>query len=188
MRILSVVLALMITACFMPVPAMAFHADADIRCASCHTPHRATSGTVPLWNGAATKSTFTVYSSATIDAVMGQPDGSAKLCYSCHDGVVGSNGHALGTDLNRNHPISFVYNTALATQDGHLKDPATATVTWGGGQTIAKAMLDRDGKMQCMSCHEIHNVDYRIDAGYLRGVAYEVGTDTYTFCRQCHLK
>ena len=85
MRILCVVLVLIMITCLMPMPAMAFHGPSDTRCASCHTPHSAKSSTVPLWNGAATKSTFTLYSSKTIDAVMGQPDGSAKLCFSCHD-------------------------------------------------------------------------------------------------------
>jgi hypothetical protein len=188
MRILCVVLALIMMAYFMPMPAMAFHGPTDVRCASCHTPHKATSGTVPLWNGAATKSTFTLYSSKTIDAVMGQPDGSAKLCFSCHDGVVTGTGHGLGTDLTLNHPLSFVYDSALATKDGHLKDPTTATVVSGG--TIAKDLLDVDGKLQCVSCHEIHNTPSKIYPAYLRGVQYdtEPGGDTQTFCRQCHLK
>lgn len=31
----------------------------------------------------------------------------------------------LGTDLSGDHPISFVYDQALAQQDSHVKDPAT---------------------------------------------------------------
>jgi hypothetical protein len=176
------------TACFMPMPAMAMHGPADVRCASCHAPHRASSSTVPLWNGAATQNTFTLYSSLTIDAVMGQPDGASKLCLSCHDGVVTGTGHGLGTNLTLTHPISFVYDTALATKDGFLKDPATATTITGA--TIAKDLLDANGKLQCSGCHEIHNTPSKIYPQYLRGVAYdtEPGGDNKTFCRQCHLK
>ena len=67
----------------------------------------------------------------------GQPDGVSLLCLSCHDGTValdaygGDPGNAgtigdqfdLGTDLNNDHPISIVYDSALATLDGGLHDP-----------------------------------------------------------------
>jgi hypothetical protein len=190
MRFLSVILVLTITACFMPMQAMAFHGAADVRCASCHTPHRAQSSTVPLWNGAATTNTFQLYTSLTFDAAstIGQPDGSAKLCLSCHDGAVTPTGHGLGTDLRGTHPISFVYNSALATTDGYLKDPSIATTVTG--QTIAKDMLDTNSKLQCFSCHEIHNTPFKMYPQYLRNVAYDTGPggDNYSFCRQCHLK
>lgn len=190
MRILCVVLALTMTAFFMPMPAMAMHSATDVRCASCHTPHRGQSSTVPLWNGRATVNTFTLYTSNTFDAAdtIGQPDGSAKLCLACHDGAVTPTGHGLGTNLTTTHPISFVYDSALATTDGHLKDPASATTVAGG--TIAEDMLDINGKLQCFSCHEIHNTPLKMYPQYLRGVAYdtEAGGDNYSFCRQCHLK
>lgn len=190
MRILCVLLALTMMACFMPMPAMAFHGPSDVRCASCHVPHHAASGTVPLWNGAATKSTFILYTSNTFDATdtITQPDGSAKLCLSCHDGVVTGTGHGLGTDMTLNHPISFVYNDALATKDGHLELPTSKTVVSGG--TIANDLLDINNKLQCVSCHEIHNTPSKMYPAYLRGVQYdtEPGGDTQTFCRQCHKK
>jgi hypothetical protein len=190
MRILCVVLALTMTVCFMPMPAMAMHAAADVRCASCHTPHRAQTSTVPLWNGAASKNSFTLYSSSTIDAVMGQPDGASKLCFSCHDGVITGTGHGLGTDLTLNHPVSFVYDSTLVTKDKYLKDPTTATVAYTGGGTLDKELLDANHKVQCTSCHEIHNTPLKVYPQYLRGVAYdtEPGGDNQTLCRQCHLK
>ena len=189
MRLLSVILVLTITACIMPMQAMAFHGPTDVRCASCHIPHRATSGTVPLWNGATTINTFTPYTSSTLDATtLGQPDGSAKLCLSCHDGAVTPTGHGLGTDLTGTHPVSFVYDSTLATTDGFLKDPSIDTPTTG--QTIAKDMLDINGKLQCFSCHEIHNTPAKMYPQYLRNVEYstEPGGDNYSFCRQCHKK
>jgi len=187
MRILGVVIVLTITACFMPITAMAFHGPDDARCASCHTPHNAKADLVPLWNGAVTKSTFTLYSSQTIDAAMGQPDGASKLCFACHDGAITSS-HGIGTNLTINHPVSFVYDSSLATQDGFLKDPLTATVVTGG--TIDEDLLDTNHKLQCTSCHEIHNTPFKKYPYYTKGVVYddEPGGDTKTLCRQCHLK
>lgn len=129
--------------------------NTDDICVFCHTPHADSSSTLlaPLWNHADTTQTFTAYSSATIDATMGQPTGVSKACMSCHDGVtavnnllnnvgsgagtdptmqnVGASGEipagvtALGTDMNYIHPVSFTYDAALATTDGELYDPTT---------------------------------------------------------------
>jgi predicted CXXCH cytochrome family protein len=141
-------------------------------CKPCHTPHNAstTVSNAPLWNHATTTSTFTLYSSATMNATMGQPDESSKLCLSCHDGTValenfsgtttGTNyitGTALmGTSLANDHPVSFTYNTSLATADGGLHDPATKLVGAAGSGTIQQKWLFSD-KMQCASCHDVHN-------------------------------
>ena len=62
-------------------------------CVFCHTPHAATSGVTPLWNRAMSKSTYTVYTSSSLDAnaiqgSLDQPGGSSKLCLSCHDGTL----------------------------------------------------------------------------------------------------
>jgi predicted CXXCH cytochrome family protein len=140
-------------------------------CVTCHTPHGAntTVADAPLWNHTLTASTFTVYASGTMNATVGAPDGASKLCLSCHDGTValdsfGGNtsntgdkltgSENLGTDLRNDHPISFVYNSALATTDGGLRDPSTADSGLGG--TIAAKMLI-SGKVQCASCHDVHN-------------------------------
>jgi len=142
----------------------------DEICIVCHTPHNAdvTVADAPLWNHELTTSTFTLYTSPTLDATLGQPTGSSKLCLSCHDGSVAlenfsgattgthfiTGGTLLGTDLSDDHPISFVYNTALATTDGGLNDPSVALSGLGG--TIAEDMLF-GGTMQCASCHDVHN-------------------------------
>ena len=139
-------------------------------CIVCHTPHGAdtTVTDAPLWNHEVTSATFTLYSSSTLDATMGQPDGSSKLCLSCHDGTVavdnfGGNtsgtefatGDALiGTDLSNDHPVSFTYDATLATTDGGLHDP-TSTDS-GLGSTIDADMLFNH-KLQCASCHDVHN-------------------------------
>lgn len=64
-------------------------------CAFCHTPHSAESSQpTPLWNKTLQNTTYTPYSSSSLDAATiqgssaGQPLGSSKLCLSCHDGVI----------------------------------------------------------------------------------------------------
>jgi len=148
-------------------------------CLPCHTPHNAytfagagggTNQLVPLWNHTATTSSFTVYTSpsGTLNATdVGQPAGVSKACLSCHDGSVAldsfggatgtttiSGGALLGTDLSNDHPVTFTYNTALATADGELHNPSA--VASGLGSTIANDMLFND-KMECASCHDPHN-------------------------------
>lgn len=136
-------------------------------CVVCHTPHNANSGDTPLWNHATTTLTFTVYTSPSLNASVGQPSASSKACLSCHDGTVAldsfggrtgsttmTGSRRLGTDMTNDHPISIAYNTALATADGGLKDPAI--VSSGLGGTINNDLL-LGGKMECASCHDVHN-------------------------------
>lgn len=142
-------------------------------CIACHTPHNAKAGYEPLWNHEVTTTTFTLYSNAngTLDATdLGQPTGVSLLCLSCHDGTVGLEAFGtattgtnfvtgtalLGTSLANDHPVSFTYDTALATTDGELVDPATGASGITGGTTIAADML-YGGKMECSSCHDVHN-------------------------------
>ena len=137
-------------------------------CAPCHTPHSAQPSPSPLWNRGETASSFTLYSSDTLDAQPEQPFGTSKSCLSCHDGTVALNAFGgdvgdvfiegpahLGTDLADDHPIAFKYDSALATQDGGLFDPATTVVPALNGQSIQEGMLF-DDYLECSSCHDIH--------------------------------
>ncbi|MBW2694016.1 MAG: cytochrome C [Deltaproteobacteria bacterium] len=166
----------------------------DEICNVCHTPHNATSTVTaaPLWDHAESAETFTVYSSATLDAApVGQPSGVSKLCLSCHDGsvaidsfggTVGTDimtGTALvGSDLSNDHPISFTYDTALATADGELHDPATATTELTG--TIADDLLF-GGNMECSSCHDVHNAVGNT-------ALLQIDNDNSDLCLTCHNK
>ncbi len=137
-------------------------------CVVCHAPHNSTGGEL-LWNHEASTATYTIYTSSSLDATLGQPDGSSKLCLSCHDGTVavdnfgGATGgtdfvtgsHLIGTDLMNDHPVSFLFDAALASLDGGLYDPTTQSSGLGG--TIASDMLDNNGKLQCASCHNPHD-------------------------------
>ncbi len=64
-------------------------------------------------------------------------------------------GNALvGTDLSNDHPVSFTYDGALALADLGLFDPTNTQSGLGG--TITATML-QGGKVQCASCHDVHN-------------------------------
>ena len=139
-------------------------------CKVCHTPHNADVSVLnaPLWNHQLSIATYTTYSSATMNAVVGQPDGSSKLCLSCHDGTVAlenfggittgthtmTGASLVGTNLNNDHPVSFTYDAALAALDPGLWNPNTQPSGLGG--TITANLLI-GGKMQCSSCHDVHN-------------------------------
>lgn len=134
-------------------------------CLPCHTPHNAktTVSDAPLWNHEVTATSFTLYTGYDLNATMGQPNSSSLLCLSCHDGTVAlenfgttttgttfiSGTANLGTTLADDHPIGFVYNTALATADGELYDPATTTA-------VAN-LLTGSGRLECSSCHDAHD-------------------------------
>lgn len=154
-------------------------------CVACHTPHNGDSAqAAQLWNHTVTTTSFSMYTSDSFDATSaGQPAGISRLCLSCHDGTVGvdSFGGATGTasisdpdkivgsdgNLSDDHPISIVYDRALADRDGSLKDPSTAIATIGSGSgksrtgTIEQVMLTCNAQqvctVQCSSCHDVHN-------------------------------
>ena len=147
-------------------------------CLPCHASHNNDNSVTdaPLWNHEVTQAVYTTYTSPTLDAGtppgnLDQPGGASKLCLSCHDGTVaidsfgGQTGSIflvgdanLGTDLSNDHPISFIYDTALAQADGELWDPATTPsgITGTAGGTIQDEMLFAD-KLECSSCHDVHN-------------------------------
>ena len=147
-----------------------------------------------LWNHAVTTETYTLYSSPTMNAQTGQPDGVSRACLSCHDGTValdsfggatGTNfiggGANFGTDLTNDHPVSFTYNNSLATVDGGLYQPTTTDSGLGG--TIAADMLFGPGndQVECASCHDVHNAA-GIGALLLKS---NVGS---ALCLTCHAK
>lgn len=163
-------------------------------CVVCHAPHNNVANVTgaPLWNHAVTTQIFTLYTSDSFDANdIAQPDGQSKLCLSCHDGTVavdnfGTTGTSnvfvtgnalLDIDLSNDHPISFTYNSALATLDGELEDPSTATTALGG--TIDNDMLF-GGRLECASCHDVH--DNTINP-FLR-----VSNSGSAMCLTCHIK
>jgi predicted CXXCH cytochrome family protein len=164
-------------------------------CLPCHTPHFATGDDdAPLWNHETTTATYTLYNRSTLDTVTGQPTGVSKLCLSCHDGTVaidsfgGRSGSIfidsdfnLGTDLSDDHPISFVFDDGLATQDGELFPPSsTPSGIPGLNGTIQTDMLVNNS-VECSSCHDVHNTN-DFDALLVKS------NDGSALCLTCHNK
>jgi hypothetical protein len=183
-------------------------------CRVCHAPHDHAlasqyylSGL--LWNHEVSAETYTMYDStwsSFIDGVQSaQPDGSAKLCLSCHDGSIaldtfdkyaggtsnvsdyGSNFEVPGfvdganQDLRGTHPISITYDNVA---DPALKDPATTAMGLSG---VIDDVLDF-GKVQCSSCHDVHDQESVAGTPLLR-VANDSGTGTASgLCLTCHVK
>jgi len=131
-------------------------------CGFCHTPHGALAGT-PLWSHKLSTAVYNIYQSSSLQARVGQPTGSSKLCLSCHDGTVAltetvagnpqggayiaPGGSNLGTDLSDDHPISFVYSAALSAEDVQIRSPSVLP---------EELKLDRSGELQCTTCHNPH--------------------------------
>jgi predicted CXXCH cytochrome family protein len=167
-------------------------------CTVCHTPHGADIAGVkgaPLWGHKTTSASYALYSSPTLRAQPGQPTHfGSKLCLSCHDGTValdsfgGAAGSAymtgarlVGTDLRGNHPIGFVYDSALASVDKGLCNPDTKTTALGN--TITRDLLFGTGNLECASCHDVHNAASAGNSHLLR-----VTADGSALCLTCHNK
>jgi len=133
-------------------------------CVFCHTPHNARP-TRALWNMELPAVTYKLYQSSTLEAKLNQPTGFSRLCLSCHDGTLAlgmlrvrpkgsrfslgalSGRTSLGTDLSDDHPVSFVYDSALAVRRGQLADPSALP---------SALRLDETGQLQCSTCHDAH--------------------------------
>ena len=161
-------------------------------CVFCHAPHN-TSPSGQLWNRRVGAS-YTPYTSSTQKSVAGQPNGASLLCLSCHDGTIAlgevrnrastigmaggvtmlpAGNTLLGTDLSDDHPVSFVYDAALANLRGELANPATLVMP-------SKVRLDAGGRLQCTSCHDPHD---DTNAKFL--VVPNTGS---ILCNTCHIK
>jgi predicted CXXCH cytochrome family protein len=156
-------------------------------CIFCHTPHNGVASTSgPLWNHAPTAAAYTLYTSPTMNAVVGQPGSQSKSCLSCHDGTVavdsygtrvGTNfmpaANLVGTDLSNDHPVGFTYDAALATADGGLVTPASASLVVANVPLFA-------AKMECATCHQVHDNTL---GNFLR-----LSNTASALCLKCHVK
>jgi predicted CXXCH cytochrome family protein len=153
----------------------------------------------PLWNHQTTGiASYTLYSSPTFNGAVTitNPGASSKLCLSCHDGTVALEnfggtttgtsyisaankvGGATGNNLSTEHPISFDYTDALAVLDKGLNTPSTTNSGLGG--TISTDLLFA-GKMECASCHDVHN-NYNVSH------LLKVSNTNSQLCLLCHKK
>jgi len=157
-------------------------------CVFCHTPHNS-NPVPPLWSQTLSGTTYTRYTSTTMAATTGVPQGSSKLCLSCHDGTVaigsslkygqiplqGLSGglltgpSSLGTNLSDDHPISFVPVTGTEL----VNPPASSPVK-----------LDPSGQVQCTTCHDPHEME--IDP--TTGKFLVANNSSSSLCLTCHTK
>lgn len=191
----------------------------DRICIFCHTPH-SSSADGPLWNrtdpiGPNGDGTFPLYGrlgEIEIESI-GQaqygtgeyPNGSSRLCLSCHDGVTaigevinpGSGVSPLGglgsietenpgspavIDLSVSHPISFIYNDTVRT--------AINAAPGKSGYVINDpSVLDADSRMQCTTCHDPHldtnDGTYTLPM-WRNYVGVDENVDYEDTCNKCH--
>lgn len=144
-------------------------------CTPCHAPHTTRALPAPLWNLAISTPTYIMYGKTnhpTSDTRRDRrPDGMSKICLACHDGIVAPDRYGgmadggadltgkdpIGTNPSSNHPVSFIYDTALATADGDLFDPATRLSGLIGSTGTIDADMLFANRMECSSCHDVHN-------------------------------
>jgi len=176
----------------------------DQICIFCHTPHGASAAAAPLWNrtdpggsfplyagNLAIKGNFGNYGNVT-NALYGvgqYPNGSSRLCMSCHDGVnaigvgllrdgsdiamVGSTGHELDPDgslldtlntvidLSTSHPISFVYSDSVAGQIEAAYDAQFgAGAYFRGPASFNSSVSSPLDSQNRMQCTTCHNPHY----------------------------
>ncbi|MEW5844144.1 MAG: cytochrome c3 family protein [Bacteroidota bacterium] len=133
---------------------------------------------------------------------IGGGTGVSNLCMSCHDGTVAVNSldnksslgpptmgtgteldatgkiaaardANMGIVLSNDHPINFTYDAALATADGALTSPASASLVVAGIPLYT-------GSLQCASCHNPHN--------NAQGTFLRVSNAGSALCLKCHTK
>lgn len=147
-------------------------------CNFCHTPHNSAPQSV-LWNRKDPTTTFGHYSSTTLvidnptvrntKSFYGEPNGSSRLCLSCHDGVTalgdvltgppidfGLNSVITGATVynaQSHHPVSFVYDSTVAGEINSVKNPGQVYTT---PPTLPNVKLDKQNRMQCTACHDPH--------------------------------
>lgn len=181
-------------------------------CVFCHTPHHS-SGEGPLWNRRATEvAFFKHYSSATLSidninaSEYGQPNGSSRLCLSCHDGVTAlgaifttpmslssqdirfvdvKSGYT-GVDVtlgyetfSTHHPVSFKY-------DANVRNILKTTYGkdyWYNPPNQYEVKLDSRQRMQCTTCHDPHQDKSAVPSPTN---PFWTSSDYITVCQTCH--
>jgi len=197
--------------------AQAWNTTGEI-CRVCHVPHDHTRNTGDvglLWNHTLSSSTYLMYAEDThtnfIDgAADPEPTGISKLCLGCHDGTVAIDDFGelptttsligtydpdyqipaiadVGTDknLSNTHPISIFYDNL---SDPGLNPPTNVMGTLSGGQTYTIDDVLDGGKVQCSSCHDVHDEE-AVPGTHLLRVPNTIATGVASgLCLTCHNK
>ncbi|MDD5757483.1 MAG: cytochrome c3 family protein [Desulfobulbaceae bacterium] len=142
----------------------------------------------------------------TLNAGSNALSGVSLLCMSCHDGVVAldaysqhsgstlnkgantANGNITGSaafgggtgDMSNHHPMGFVYAT-VQSADNEIASPNTIMVP---NTTVTIGSLLNGGKMECVTCHDVHNTANQANA---ERFLWRTNNKS-NFCLTCHLK
>ncbi len=150
-------------------------------CVYCHTPHKATTKNVALWNRSLTGlGPYTMYFPTTKPGQSATPQPASLSCLSCHDGTVAldlivnvpspggpslggkmTGGHVIGTDLSDDHPISIDYPNSPGDFNPSPSGPKLYT-----------------NKVECASCHNPHSTQY--------GEFLRMSNTGSALCLACH--
>jgi predicted CXXCH cytochrome family protein len=175
-------------------PPGSYKSEVETRiCVFCHTPHNASPST-PLWNKDLTLlegNNYDPYASSTLHfpgKTTPPPTGPSRLCLSCHDGTIAlgavlnpagglsiagkitSGPGFIGTDLSKDHPVSFSYNYIVSQAPQEFVTPAPPDLLFYG----------YDAAIHCSTCHDPHD---DTNGKFLR-----VDSKGSNLCAQCHLK
>ncbi len=99
-------------------------------------------------------------------------------CVRCHLGHGGGETRGIrivGVDLRNDHPISMAYPSSG--QDAEIVDPPDRERGWG---PLASDLRLYDGKIECPTCHNVHNPAIR---PFLRKT-----NANDLLCKTCHIK
>jgi len=178
----------------------------DKICVICHAPHNTTLSW-PLWDYSITKSAYTLYVIRAEYAERNRPEGTSKLCLSCHDGTVGVDAYGgtdgspvQATDASGNtkeyitirspdHPISILYSGETANV-GLLKNPIITTVQLANSEvpvTVTAGMLSPAHKVECATCHDVHKTALSDEEEDNYGLLIMKTADGQ-LCLSCHQK
>ena len=191
-------------------------------CKVCHIPHRDSSVDTAnawaegaLWNHKVTTQNFTPYDDTglygTITfAANNLPQGSSKLCLSCHDGVtgvdafdstivsgaanigtIGTNMYepganvVFGTNLTQHHPVSVTYEDGQTAAQLHADTDAL-----GAFGNIADYL--EENRVECATCHDPHGDRVSTSPNSLLRVRNTAtggsASDASALCLVCHDK
>ena len=133
-----------------------YKGTSDQVCKYCHVPHNPQIN-APLWSRNGNPATVTAYTNAaSMNATPSTtPGATTAMCLNCHNaapvaqtvasislGATISTSAQIGTDLTNDHPVSFLYDSALVAADG-------------GGIVASPLPLfgASANQMECATCH-----------------------------------
>ena len=132
-------------------------------CLSCHD------GTIALGTVVNPPGSGVYYQPFDMIYPTGQPPAGGAGTIPAGSGVTTADTRVIGTNLQNDHPVSFIYDSLLAVRDEELVDPGPALVPPAkvGDSTPISPMrrysgtvLDRYDSVQCTSCHNPHAATY----------------------------